>query len=97
MQLDEQATKTNTLKLPEIGDYADGILCHVDNSRQAHDIDGNPKTWTDGTPRMTKIVWLSITNASPGAVNSATETTPQPGDLLAVFVEGGTFIDGMVA
>jgi hypothetical protein len=91
MQLDEQTPKTHTLKLENIGDSANGILCHVDNSRQAQDIDNQPKTWDDGTPRMTKIVYLHVNDGN--GINSATGETAQHGDILAIFVEGGTFVE----
>jgi len=91
MLFNERTPKTHTLKLENIGDYASGIICFADESRQATDIDGQLKWWDGGRPRMTTILYQEIIGGN--GINSATGEIAQDGDVLAIFVEGGTHVE----
>lgn len=86
----EETGTTAVLKLPDIGDTAKLALVDIDNSRQARTIDGDPKTWEDGSPKMTKIVHAVILETAGATLG---DDPARPGDTCAIYVEGGTYVE----
>lgn len=90
-----------SIKLLEIGDEAILALVDIDNTKQAHDYDGNPLFWDDGGVRYTKIVSAVVLTAGAAVTGRQGEEVPvAAGDVVSIFVEGSNFYgwrDGLEA